>query len=229
MQQLSPLPSTTGLSSLRIAVITCHPETSRFCQDALVALGHQLCANSEGRRLVDYCRCEGPDLVLAELGPNDLDNIDLAIEVWQERPTPFVGVYDPEDGFTPSPAKETPVFAYLVKPILVGHVAAAIAGAMHNFRRVRRLSEEVAELQQALAERKLIERAKGVIMKYTGLGEDEAYSRLRKSASDRNRKLVEAARTVVEAGEVFHQMEQGFFPRISSNGDHTHNHRGRGI
>ena len=79
---------------------------------------------------------------------------------------------------------------------------------MSRFGQFESARKEAADLRQALEERKLIERAKGLVMRYGGLDEREAYRRLRRLASDQNRKLVEVAQAVLTAGEVFHQLEQ---------------------
>ena len=60
------------------------------------------------------------------------------------------------------------------------------------------LQKEAADLRQALEDRKLVERAKGILMRLTGLGEEEAFRRLQKLASDKNRKLIDIARLIVD-------------------------------
>jgi response regulator NasT len=92
--------------------------------------------------------------------------------------------------------------AYLVKPIRQGDLAPAIAIATRRFEEFKSLQRETADLRQALEDRKVIERAKGIIMKRTGLGEEEAFRRLQAMASDKSRKMVEIAATIVLAEEI---------------------------
>ena len=94
------------------------------------------------------------------------------------------------------------VMAYLVKPIKQGDLAPAIAIATRRFEEFKSLQRETADLRQALEDRKVIERAKGIIMKRTGLGEEEAFRRLQAMASDKSRKMVEIAATIVLAEEI---------------------------
>ncbi len=94
-----------------------------------------------------------------------------------------------------------PVMAYLVKPVDPPELRAAIALAVRRAQQFVALSRRADALQQALEERKLIERAKGVVMLRAGLSEPDAHRRLQQLACNRNQKLVEVACTVLAADE----------------------------
>jgi AmiR/NasT family two-component response regulator len=94
----------------------------------------------------------------------------------------------------------------LVKPIKQGDLAPTIAIAVRRFEQFKMLRQEVADLGQALADRKVIEKAKGILMKKAGLDESEAFRRLQKLASDKNRKLVEIASMILTADEAFQSL-----------------------
>jgi response regulator NasT len=100
-------------------------------------------------------------------------------------------------------AAHEPVLAYLVKPVKEQALAPAIAIAVERFREIQSLRKEAADWKQALEDRKLIERAKGIIMKRTGLDEPEAFRRLQTLASSKSRKLVEIATAIATAEEVY--------------------------
>lgn len=87
--------------------------------------------------------------------------------------------------------------AHLVKPIKEADLPPAIAVAMGRFEQFRALRQEAADLRQALEDRKLVERAKGVLMQKSGTDEADAYRRLQRLATDRRCKLVEVARWVL--------------------------------
>jgi len=91
--------------------------------------------------------------------------------------------------------------AYLIKPIKQADLETAIALAMRRFEQFQALRKEAGDLRQALEDRKVIERAKGVLMRWSGLDEAEAFRRLQRTASDRNLKLVEVARMLLVAEE----------------------------
>jgi response regulator NasT len=93
------------------------------------------------------------------------------------------------------------IMAYLVKPIKQGDLGPAIALAMRRFEQFEQLRQEAADLRQALEDRKLIERAKGILMRRASLDEPTAFRRLQKTASDKNLKLVDVARMIVTAEE----------------------------
>ena len=92
---------------------------------------------------------------------------------------------------------------YLVKPIKQADLEPVIALAMRRFQQFQELRKEAADLRQALEDRKIIERAKGILMKKVQLDEHDAFRRLQKLASDKNLKLVEIARMVLTADEAF--------------------------
>ena len=93
--------------------------------------------------------------------------------------------------------------AYLVKPIKRADLETTIALATQRFREFNALWKEAASLRQALDDRKIIERAKGILMKRAELDEASAFRRLQKQASDRNMKLAEMAKAIVMADEAF--------------------------
>jgi response regulator NasT len=96
--------------------------------------------------------------------------------------------------------------AYLVKPIKQGDLAPSIAVAVRRFEQFKTLRKETADLRQALADRKVIEKAKGILMKKGRLDESEAFRRLQKLASDKNHKLVEIASIIITAEEAFQSL-----------------------
>ena len=93
--------------------------------------------------------------------------------------------------------------AYLVKPINDDSLKASIHVAMRRFREFQALFAETDDLKRALEERKLIERAKGVLMKRGGLDEPDAFRRLQDLASTKHQKMVEIARSIITAEEAF--------------------------
>ncbi len=133
----------------------------------------------------------------------DMDGIEAAVEICRGEPIPVILVSAYHDPELFERARGEHVLAYLVKPIKQADLEAAIAIAMQRFEEFQALRKEAGELRQALEDRKLIERAKGVLMKKAGLDEEEAFRRLQKLARDHNQKLVEVARMILRAEEAF--------------------------
>jgi AmiR/NasT family two-component response regulator len=190
--------------SLRIAIADDEPDMRDYFQDVLPRLGHTVVAVAQnGRELVEQCRAEQPDLVITDIKMPELDGIDAAIQIYQEKPMPVILVSAYHDAALIERAEMDHIMGYLVKPIKQSDLAPVIAIAVSRFAQFQALQKEAADLRQALSDRKVIERAKGILMKKTGLDEAGAFRRLQKLASDKNRKLVEIASTIMTAEEAF--------------------------
>jgi response regulator NasT len=191
-------------ASLKIAVADDEPRMREYYREALARMGHQVAvAASNGRELVEGCRESRPDLILSDIKMPDLDGIDAALEIARGEPVPIILVSAYHDDDLLKRAGGGQVFGFLVKPIKQDDLKAAIAIAMRRFAEFRSLRTEAGELRQALEDRKVIERAKGVLMKKAGLDEEEAFRRLRRIARDGNQKLVEVARMILKAEAAF--------------------------
>jgi AmiR/NasT family two-component response regulator len=183
---------------LRIAVADDEPDMRDYFRKILPLLGHQVVAvAATGRELLDGCRRESPDLVITDIKMPDMDGIEAAVALYQNGPVPVILVSAYHDEEFIERAKEDHVVAYLVKPIEQADLAPAIALAMRRFRQLEALRREAADLRQALQDRKVIERAKGLLMKDHALDEPTAFRHLQKLARDTNRKLVDVARPVI--------------------------------
>jgi response regulator NasT len=186
---------------LRIAVADDELDVRDYYQRILPRLGHQLVAVARtGRELVERCRALHPDLVITDIKMPDMDGIDAAAAICQDGPVPviLVSAYHRPELF--ERARADHILAYLVKPTKQADLEAAIAIAMQRFGQFQELRKQAADQRQAIEDRKVIERAKGLLMKRAGLDEDEAFHRLRKLARDSNRKLVEVAQMIVSGG-----------------------------
>jgi response regulator NasT len=133
----------------------------------------------------------------------DLDGLEAAARLCATVPLPVILVSAYHDPELIRRAEASHVMAYLIKPIKQADLEPAITLAVRRFEQLEQLRQEAADLRQALEDRKLVERAKGAIMKRAGLNEPDAFRRLQKTASDRNLKLVEAARMILAAEEAF--------------------------
>ena len=192
---------------LRIAVAEDERDTREYLQEVLTRLGHQVVTAQNGRQLAEQCRLLQPDLIITDIKMPDLDGIDAAVQANAETPVPVILVSGYHDAELLDRAGADHIMAYLIKPVSQADVEAAIAMAMRRFEQYRSARQEASDLKQALQDRKIIERGKGIVMRRLGVGEDEAYRRLRKVASDHNLRLVQVAQNVLKADEVFEAME----------------------
>jgi response regulator NasT len=190
--------------ALRIAVADDEPDMRDYFRTILPLLGHEVVAAAgDGRELVERCRALRPDLVITDIKMPDMDGIDAAGRIYRDGPVPVILVSAYHDPEFIRRAEADHILAYLVKPIKQSDLEPAIAIAMRRFEQFQALRREAADLKQALEDRKVIERAKGILMKKANLGEHEAFRRLQKLASDKNRKLVEIARMILTAEEAY--------------------------
>lgn len=188
--------------SLRILVADDEPEMRAWFQDTLSLLGHQVVAAAEnGRQLVELFREHRPDMVVTDIKMPEMDGLTAATEIRKIQPAPVILVSAYHDPDLVERALEDHVLAYLVKPIKQPDLETAIALATRRFREFRALQQQTDDLRQALEDRKIVERAKGILMKRAGLDEPEAFRRLQKLSSEKNQKMVEIARMIVTAEE----------------------------
>jgi two-component system, response regulator PdtaR len=195
--------------ALRVIVADADRAEHAFYQETFAAHGHEACYALSGPHLVELCRLSRPDLVIAEVRLPGMDGISAAEEVCKERPTPFVLISHSFEPLSVARAMGNDhVLSCLTRPLTGGALGAAVAVARRRFERMEALRAEADAARQTLEDRKLIERAKGAVTRYTGVDEEEAYRRLRKLASESNRKLCEVAREVLASAEVFRGLDQ---------------------
>jgi two-component system, response regulator PdtaR len=158
--------------------------------------GFDVCAEArDGEEAVELARSEQPDLALLDVKMPKLDGIDAARRILDERPIPIVMVTAYGEQELVSRAVEAGVFGYLLKPFRETDLLPAIETARARHAELEELRTEAESLAEALAARKAIERAKGLLMEREGLSEPEAYARLRKASQISGRPL----RVVAEA------------------------------
>ena len=165
-------------------------------RDLLERAGFDVCAEAkDGEEAVELARSEQPDLAVLDVKMPKLDGIEAARRILDERPIPIVMLtaYGPEE--LVSRAVEAGVFGYLVKPFREQDLLPAIAAARARHEELQAVRAEAESLAEALAARKSIERAKGILMAKEGLTEEDAFARLRKASQVSGRPL----RVIAEA------------------------------
>ncbi|WP_197526103.1 ANTAR domain-containing response regulator [Botrimarina colliarenosi] len=172
----------------------------------LTEMGHRVVATAQtGQELISLCAEHLPDLVITDISMPDMDGLEAAKRIQAVSLTPIIVVSGHHDPTFIERAKDGNVMSYLVKPINATNLRANIEISSQRFRELNALLLQTDELQRSLAERKLIERAKGVLMQRTGLTEHEAHRRLQDLASIKNRKIVAIAQSIIEVGDAFDQ------------------------
>jgi AmiR/NasT family two-component response regulator len=200
-ERLSGRMQLRGPSSLRcIRILVAEDETiiRLDLRELLERAGFEVCAEAkDGVEAVELARAEQPDLAVLDVKMPRLDGIEAARRILDERPIPIVMLTAYGQQELVSRAVEAGVFGYLVKPFREQDLVPAIQTARARHEELAALREEAGSLAEALAARKAIERAKGLLMEKEGLSEQEAFARLRKASQVSGRPLKVVAEAVV--------------------------------
>ncbi len=189
---------------LRIAVADDEPDMQDYFRTILPSLGHEVVAVAENGR--SWSRPAGPRSPTWSSPTSRCPTWTASrppSRIYRDGPIPVILVSAYHDAEFIRRAEADHILAYLVKPIKQADLEPAISLAVRRFEQFQALRKETADLKQALEDRKAIEKAKGILMKKAGLDEADAFRRLQKLASDRNKKLVEIAQMILMAEEAF--------------------------
>jgi AmiR/NasT family two-component response regulator/DNA-binding CsgD family transcriptional regulator len=188
---------------LRIAVAEDQPDMRAYYQTVLPTLGHQVIGAVEnGLELVEFCATHQPDLVIADIAMPKMDGIEAAARICDDKPVAIVLVSAHYDRRLLQRAKLEYIMAYLVKPITEIDLEVAIPLAMTRFEQFEVLRQESHSSRQAMSDRRVIEQAKAIVMQATDLSEDEAFSRLQKTAWQQKQRVAEVAQQVVASSAI---------------------------
>jgi response regulator NasT len=173
-------------------------------KETLERAGFDVCAEArDGEEAVELARAEQPDLAVLDVKMPRLDGIEAARRILTERPIPIVMLTAYGQDELVARAVEAGVFGYLVKPFRETDLLPAIQAARARHAELEALREEAESLAEALATRKMVERAKGLLMTRDGLSEPDAFKRLQRASqvSGRPMKVVAEALIAAYGGE----------------------------
>ncbi len=195
--------SASMLAPLKIVVVEDDATVRLFLKETLEKLGHEVIGEAAtGTDMVRTVLEMEPDVVVFDIHLPRLNGLDALRQIYQERVVAAVAITADRDQELVRRALEEHVLAYLVKPVEEHQLGPALMIAQAQFAELRELSQENASLRQALQNRKVIERAKGVLMKRYRWTEAEAFRRLQRGAMNRRTTMVELAQNVLNGIEV---------------------------
>lgn len=193
-----------SLSPLRVMLVDDDPERRALVAGALAGAGLVVVAElatADGLiRAVTSC---APDVVIIDLESPDRDILEHMRCLSRDNPHPVVMFASSSDTDTIREAIEAGVSAYVVDGLSPGRVRAVVDVAIARFRQYASLQNELVQARTSLAHRKLVERAKGILMARGGRNENDAYHALRKLAMDQNKTIAEIAQGVIDTAELF--------------------------
>lgn len=172
-------------------------------QSQLEALGYEVVALVEdGQQAVDACRRILPDLAILDIEMPGMDGLSAASQILNDPGTPVIVLTAHGHPHLVDQAVQEGVVQYLLKPITSPSLHAAVQTTLAQAQSVKDLRENVADLESTLRKRKLIERAKGILMARRNITEPEAFRLLQKQSQDRRIPMDKLAEMIVQADEL---------------------------
>ena len=194
--------NTSTPSSLKVMIVDADHGRRALLVESLCTAGCSV-IERDAMTLELVARLEeiAPDIIVIDADAPDRDILEHVCMISRHQPRPIVLFTDDDDAEKIKQAIRAGVTSYVVKGIEPARIKPILQVAMTRFEAHQALRSDLADAQSQLTERKIIERAKGIVMKQKGLGEHEAYHLLRKLAMERNAKLADIAAQVVDLAQ----------------------------
>ena len=191
------------MNPLRVLIIDANRGRSALLEQALSDAGYQVLTRLETtHELLQQVAQLQPDVLLIEVDSPDRDTLENLAYLDRNNPRPIVMFASDSDSDAIGAAVRAGVSAYVVDGLHAQRVRPIVEVALARFREFQALRRELEVTRGKLEERKLVEKAKGLLMRQRGYDEEQAYQALRKLAMDRNQRIGEVARTVVSLLEL---------------------------
>ena len=190
-------------SALKIAIVDESPVRSAILEDGLREAGFtQVERIAETRNLLTRIYALDPDVILIDLENPSRDVLEQMFQMSRAVRRPVAMFVDQSDSASIQAAVDAGVSAYIVDGLKKERITSILDLCISRFNAFSRLQTELDHAKDALEERKIIDRAKGVLMQAKKLSEEQAYALLRKTAMNGNKKIVEIAQSVLTAAEL---------------------------
>ncbi len=183
--------------SLRVLIADDESIIRMGLRTILTELGHTVYSAADGIEAVTLAHREQPDIAILDVRMPFRDGLEVAQEILKQRPIPIIILTAYNESTLLDRAASIPVQGYLIKPVKRDDLITTMRIAIATFNEQRNLVEKVDELEEKLTARKLIERAKGILMK-SGMGEEEAYHHIQMSARSRRTTMSKVAQEIID-------------------------------
>jgi response regulator NasT len=188
---------------VRVLVVDESPERAELLREGLADAGYEVAASiSSPLALLKTIERLLPDIIVIDTDSPSRDVLEHLVVMSQHTPRPVVMFANDAGPEKIREATRAGVSAYVVDGLDKRRIAAILDAAVARFDEMQSLRTQLAEANQKLTDRKLVERAKGVLMKTRQLDEESAYALLRKMAMDRKLKLADVAQKLVDAADI---------------------------
>jgi response regulator NasT len=188
------------MSATRVLIAEDNELVALTLEEQLTNLGYTVVGVAHsGAEAVRLCIQLSPDIVVMDMQMPEMGGDAAAQQIGKQHPTPVIMLTAYSDPEHIRKAELSGALAYLIKPVNPEELPPTIDVAIARFREMQRLREQVGELQETIESRKVIERAKGILMQRRNIGGDEAYELMRQWARERQRKIKDIAQAIVDA------------------------------
>ncbi len=191
------------MESLRAVIAEDESLTRTLIRARLEKLGHHVVAEAEdGQQAIDAARVHRPDVIIMDIKMPLIDGIEAARTILAETPCAILFLSAFNEAELIEDASATGALAYLMKPFRKEDLAPALQMAVSRFRQIQAQQTEMDSLRDTLETRKLIERAKGILMDRHNMSEEEAFKRIHFQARNQNKKMREIAQSIITAADL---------------------------
>ncbi len=191
-------------SPLRVLIVDANPERRALLAQSLQTSDYLVLQRASiSLDLLNSLPQLDPDVIVIDTDAPDRDTLEHVCMISRDQPRPIVLFTDDDDVSRMKQAMRAGVTSYVVKGTAPERIKPILQVAMLRFEEHQALRQDLSLAQNQLAERKLIERAKGIVMQQKKVSEDAAYNLMRKMAMQRNAKLADIAAQIVEMAQAF--------------------------
>jgi len=189
--------------TMRVLVIDSSPDRAAVLREGLERAGYEVAASLDSPlELLRAVEAVQPDVIIIDTESPSRDVLEHVVMISRDELRPIVMFASDDAPDTIRDAMRAGVSAYVVDGLEAARVKSIVEVAVARFDEYRRLREELADATQKLAERKLVERAKGILMKSRGMDEEGAYRALRSMAMDRGKRIGEIAQQLIDMADL---------------------------
>jgi two-component system, response regulator PdtaR len=186
--------------SYRVAIADDNRADLFLLRECLSRSGHDVAFEAHsGEELVQQCASDSPELIITDIYMGEMDGLTAASEILAHQEIPVIIVSGADIAYFLDHSDTCRPMAYLTKPFCEGELRAAIVVAMQRFEELQSYRAEASSMRQALEDRKVIERAKGLLMRQRSLDEPNAFQYLQQLARRHRQKLVDVSNSLIMA------------------------------
>ncbi len=187
----------------KILIVDDNAEQRFILKKVLMKIGHEVMGEGEnGEEAISLVKKLQPDLLVMDIKMPLLDGIEAAKKINSACPIPIILNTAKNDEQTIARAKEAGVMAYLVKPLRVEEIGPTIELAVSRFKEFQALKQENLTLKDAVEVRKIVDKAKGILMDLGNISESKAYRKMQTMSMNMRKPMKEVAKTIIMSSEV---------------------------